>query len=170
MSRVDCRPELRVEWLVAGERRVQFAFLALTDVFQRSDGVLLEVRRVAMRREGVFVAILLVKEEALRIRLVAMDDVHQAARLLPRSSLKLGENLRYLVLMSTFRYPSHCQYDHTVLRLLVSCSAQCIERLRELRDKHRLLTVGTSGNDSDFRARLLLNEIQITPGLFRQPL
>src|SRR5208337_214683 len=127
MSRKDCRPELRVEWLVAGERRVQFAFLALTDVFQRSDGVLLEVRRVAMRREGVFVAILLVKEEAPRIRPVAMDDVHQAARLLPRSSLKLGENLCHLVLMSSFRHPRHCQYDHTVPRLLFGCTTQCIE-------------------------------------------
>src|SRR5271165_5578791 len=112
MSRADCRPELRVEWLVAGERHVQFAFFALTDVFQRSDGVLLEVRRVPMCREGVIVAILLVNEEAPRIRLMAMDDVHQAARLLPRSSLKLGEYLRYLVLMSRFRHPRHCQYDH----------------------------------------------------------
>src|ERR1017187_1698845 len=72
-----------VKTSLAGKRRIEFALFTFSDVLQRIDRVLLEIRGSAVSLQSGIVAILFVDEKAPRIRPVPMDDVHQAARFLP---------------------------------------------------------------------------------------
>jgi len=98
------------EALLTGERRIQLALFAFSDVLQRSDGVLLKMRGFAVGLQSGLVAILLVDEEARSVGAVPVDDVHQAARLLPGSGLKFAEDSSDLVFMprSCLLYTSRC--------------------------------------------------------------
>ncbi len=65
-----------------------------------------------MRLQSSVIAILFVDEEVTRIVLMAMDDVHQASRLLPGGGLQLGEDFGYFIFMSGIRDPGYCQDKH----------------------------------------------------------
>src|SRR5271166_4579561 len=54
--------------------------------------------------------------------------------------------------------------------LILGCSAQPIERLREVRNEHRLLAVRSGRDDANLRSGFLLHEFKIALGLLREPI
>ena len=113
--REELNPPAPVDRQFLAERFVEVALLALADIAQGVDRVLLEVGRIAMRLQCSGIAIYLVDEEAARVVDMTMDHVGYTTGLLTRSSLKLLENDGHFVLASRMGHPGYGQHQHMSL-------------------------------------------------------